>query len=175
MSAIKYLVSLIEKLAAGVALCLIVSMMTIVVTDVVLRYGFNSPLPWAYDIISLYIMPATFFLVISSAWTSNSHVNVDFFILKMPNIAQIIFHIFANILVAAILFIMIDVGYGRFMTAFERGNVIAGRIPWPTWPSYALVPFGFGLLFLRVVLEVFEGLFKLREHLAHGSTTTPRT
>ena len=43
--------------------------------------------------------------------------------------------------------------------SFAQGDVLAGAIPWPTWPALALVPFGCGLLALR---------------LAHRFRRTPR-
>ena len=53
------------------------AIMIIVFSDVVMRYAFNRPFSWAYDLISLYLMAGIFFLVLSEAYTSRAHVSVD--------------------------------------------------------------------------------------------------
>src|SRR3954469_23583600 len=53
------------------------AIMMIVFSDVIMRYVFNQPFSWAYDLISLYLMAGVFFLVLSEAYTSRAHVSVD--------------------------------------------------------------------------------------------------
>src|SRR3546814_20377637 len=37
-------------------------------------------------------------------------------------------------------------GAGRAWESYAAGDVLAGLIPWPTWPSIAPVPLGCGLM-----------------------------
>ena len=69
------------------------------------------------------------------------------------------------------------VGGLRAIDSFEQGDVLAGAIPWPTWPAFALVPFGAGLLALRLALDCLghlaslatgRDLVPLRRHAPHG-------
>ena len=42
------------------------SLMCVVVADVSLRYLFNAPLQWSYQVISSYLMPGLFFMAAST-------------------------------------------------------------------------------------------------------------
>ena len=52
----------IERLYRLVAATCLAAIMLIVAADVLLRYLFNAPLSWAFDLISLYLMAGVFFL-----------------------------------------------------------------------------------------------------------------
>ena len=58
-------ISVVESLWAALASVCLFAIMVIVFLDVGLRYIFNSPLGWSYDVISLYLMVALFFLTVS--------------------------------------------------------------------------------------------------------------
>ena len=51
--------------------------MVLVSTDVAMRYLFNHPLSWSYDVISMYLMATVFLLALSSTLRHNHHVRVD--------------------------------------------------------------------------------------------------
>ena len=54
----------IEKVTSAIAAALMFAIMIIVFSDVVMRYVFNRPFSWAYDLISIYVMAGVFFLYI---------------------------------------------------------------------------------------------------------------
>src|SRR3546814_13817026 len=45
-------------------------------------------------------------------------------------------------------------GAGRAWESYAAGDVLAGLIPWPTWPSIALVPLGAGLMTFRLFIHL---------------------
>ena len=53
------------------------ALMLVVVGDVSLRYLFNAPLQWSYEVISSYLMPGLFFMAVSHTLKANAHVAVD--------------------------------------------------------------------------------------------------
>ena len=67
----------IEKIGSFIAAMFMFLIMIIVFGDVVMRYVFNRPFSWAYDLIALYLMAGVFFLVLSEAYTNRAHVSVD--------------------------------------------------------------------------------------------------
>ena len=73
-----------EKIASTIAAVFMFAIMIIVFGDVVMRYAFNRPFSWAYDLISLYLMAGVFFLVLSEAYASRAHVSVDILQQKFP-------------------------------------------------------------------------------------------
>ena len=52
-------------------------LMCLVVADVSMRYLFNAPLQWSFEVISNYLMPGLFFLAVSHTLKAHSHVAVD--------------------------------------------------------------------------------------------------
>jgi TRAP-type C4-dicarboxylate transport system permease small subunit len=142
----------VERLTIRIALVMMFAVMIIVTADVFMRYIFNAPFSWAYDLISLYLMAGIFFLGLSQAYASGAHVSVDIlqqmFSPTGKRLAEIITAGVALIAFAA----MAKLGFERALDAWQSKDVMAGAIPWPTWPSIALMPLGAGLLCLRLAV-----------------------
>lgn len=144
----------LEYGASTAAALALFSIMLIVFADVLLRYLFNSPLSWSYDLISLYLMGAAFFFALSETLRRNHHVSVDILYLRLSLRARqlwkllgwsLSFALFAGIFVLAV------------RTSWSRwtgDNVVAGAIPWPTWIPAAIAAAGFLLLLARLALGV---------------------
>lgn len=144
----------LERLAIRIVLVMMFAVMMIVAADVFMRYVFNAPFSWAYDLISLYLMAGIFFLGLSQAYASGAHVSVDIlqqqFSPSGKRLAEIITAAVGLLAFAA----MTKLGYERALDAFISKDVLAGAIPWPTWPSIALMPLGAGLLCLRLAVTL---------------------
>ncbi|MEH2706570.1 TRAP transporter small permease [Bradyrhizobium elkanii] len=130
------------------------TIMMIVFGDVIMRYAFNKPFSWAYDLISLYLMAGIFFLVLSEAYASRAHVSVDILQQKFSPAMIRISEIVTCIVGIAIFSLIAYLGFLRAVDSFESADVMAGAIPWPMWPSIGLVPFGAGLITIRLVLHL---------------------
>jgi hypothetical protein len=66
----------VEQTATLLALGLMLAIMLVVTGDVLMRYLFNRPFTWAYDLIALYLMAGAFFFVLSDAYRVRAHVCV---------------------------------------------------------------------------------------------------
>lgn len=161
MKSLQSALVLVERIATGIAAIVMFAVMIIVSADVFMRYVFNSPFSWAYDLISLYLMAAVFFLVLSHAYIAGAHVSVDILQQKLhakPFRATEVITTAASF----VIFVLIAwVGWQRVVDSFEQGDVLAGAIPWPTWPALALVPFGCGLLAIRLAINFVGHLASL--------------
>jgi len=151
----------IERVVSSIAAFFMFAIMIIVFSDVVMRYGFNRPFSWAYDLISLYLMAGIFFLILSEAYASHAHVSVDILQQKfspaMIRVTEIV-----TCLVGITVFSLIAwLGLLRAIESFRASDVMAGGIPWPMWPSIGLVPLGSGLITLRLVLHLFGHIISL--------------
>lgn len=153
--------SAVELVAMTLALAMMFCVMGIVTSDVFMRYVFNRPFSWAYDLISLYLMAGIFFLALSQAYAVGAHVSVDIlhqaFSPRLKRVAEIV--IAGTGLVVFVL--IARIGFDRTLDALASHDVIAGAIPWPTWPAVALVPIGTGLLCLRLALHLVGHLASL--------------
>jgi TRAP-type C4-dicarboxylate transport system permease small subunit len=122
--------------------------------DVALRYLFNAPLSWSYDLISIYLMGAAFFLALSETLRLNQHVAVDIFYLRlsvrMRRVWKLLGWSLSCVLFAVILALALRTSWSRW----TADNVVAGAIPWPTWIPAAIAALGFALLLARLVLGV---------------------
>jgi TRAP-type C4-dicarboxylate transport system permease small subunit len=144
----------IERVTSSIAAFFMFAIMIIVFSDVVMRYVFNRPFSWAYDLISLYIMAGVFFLSLSGTYAVNGHISVDILLPRFSAIIQRVCIIISNLVGLAIFIPITWLGYQRALDNFTSGDVLAGAIPWPTWASAALVPVGAGILALRLAVHL---------------------
>ena len=153
--------STVEKIASTIAAAFMFAIMIIVFSDVIMRYAFNKPFSWAYDLISLYLMAGVFFLVLSEAYTDRAHVSVDIlqqkFSAPMIRLSEIVTCIVGITVFALIAWL----GFLRAVDSFRSSDVMAGAIPWPMWPSIGLVPFGAGLITLRLAAHLIGHVLSL--------------
>lgn len=154
MKSIERLIIYIEKLFEGVTALLMLLIMVIVVTDVSMRYFFNSPLIWAYDLIGLYLMAGVFFLSISSTYAMHKHIGVDIFVQKFTPTGRRLAEILTSLVAIPLFFLMVKVGVERAYSNWTNGDAMAGLIAWPTWIAAVLVPLGIGLLVLRMLFRL---------------------
>ena len=154
-------VATLEKIASTIAAIFMFAIMIIVFCDVIMRYAFNQPFSWAYDLISIYLMAGIFFLVLSEAYASNAHVSVDILQQKFPEPVKRLTEIVTCIVGIIVFSLIAWLGWLRAIDAFKSGDVMAGAIPWPMWPSIALVPFGAGVITIRLALHLVGHVLSL--------------
>jgi TRAP-type C4-dicarboxylate transport system permease small subunit len=151
----------IEKVGTVIASLLMFAVMVIVFSDVVMRYAFNHPFAWAYDLISLYIMAGLFYFILSSTYAARAHIGVDILYDAFPAGVKRAVDIVINGIGSVVFFLIAYIGLGRTLEAFHTGDVLSGAIPWPMWPAFALVPLGAGLLSMRLVLHTLASAYNL--------------
>jgi TRAP-type C4-dicarboxylate transport system permease small subunit len=151
----------LEKIASTIAAIFMFGIMIIVFCDVIMRYAFNQPFSWAYDLISIYLMAGIFFLVLSEAYASNAHVSVDILQQKFSPPVKRLSEIVTCIVGIIVFSLIAWLGLLRAVDAFKAGDVMAGAIPWPMWPSIALVPFGAGIISIRLALHLIGHVLSL--------------
>jgi TRAP-type C4-dicarboxylate transport system permease small subunit len=154
-------VGVVEKAVSTIAALFMFAIMMIVFTDVVMRYVFNRPFSWAYDLISLYLMAGVFFLILSEAYASHAHVSVDILQQKFSPAMIRVTEIVTCLVGITVFSLIAYLGFLRTVESFQANDVMAGGIPWPMWPSIGLVPFGAGLITLRLVLHLVAHVISL--------------
>jgi TRAP-type C4-dicarboxylate transport system permease small subunit len=153
--------AVLEKIASTIAAAFMFAIMIIVFSDVIMRYAFNRPFSWAYDLISIYLMAGIFFLVLSEAYASNAHVSVDILQQKFPDSVKRLTEIVTCVVGIIVFSLIAWLGWLRAIDAFKSCDVMAGAIPWPMWPSIALVPFGAGVITIRLALHLIGHVLSL--------------
>src|SRR4051812_4551864 len=137
------------------------AIMMIVFSDVIMRYVFNRPFSWAYDLISIYLMAGVFFLVLSEAYASRAHVSVDILQQKFSP-AMIRLSEIVTCLVGIVVFSLIAyLGFLRAVDSFQSADVMAGAIPSPMWPSIGPLPLGGGMITRRPSMHLICDVLSL--------------
>lgn len=142
-----------ERLAMGVAGMAMVAMMLLIVADVIARYFFHAPMFWSIDFISIYLMPAAFFMALADTLHKGQHINVDLLVNAVSPRASYTMHSLGMILS---LVVFAGFSWCAAIVAWEdfrAGSVSSGLIPWPTWIYSALMFIGCFLLLLRGVMR----------------------
>src|ERR1700730_11806811 len=151
----------IERALTVIAVVFLFVIMMLVVTDVFMRYVVNRPFAFTYDLIGLYLLAGVFFLTLSDALREHAHVGVDILLHRFSPAGRRLSEI-VTALVGLFVFVLISkVGFDRALDNFQQNDVLAGAIPWPTWLSAALVPFGCGVLVLRLALQLVGNVLSL--------------
>lgn len=141
-----------EDVLATIAGILIMLMMVLTALDVVMRYVFNAPLSWVFDIVTHYMLVASFFFSFSIALRFGEHVAVDYFVTKF-NAAHHRTALSVAWLACGFLAGVIAVTAAlEANLAWKQAEVIAGVIPWPIWVQKAIVAAGMVPLAGRLLL-----------------------
>lgn len=154
----------VERVAVIIGCGFLFVLMIIVTADVFMRYFLHQPLIWTHEVVTLYLMPAIFFLLLSDSMRAGAQVRVDIlrdhFPRPLRSLADGIGYIGA-----AIGFVLI--GYGGWkqcIDAIEHNEVVAGSIPWQVWPSFLLVAIGSLMLVVRLLIATSDGFRKPDTH-----------
>lgn len=134
----------------GVMLMLL---MLLVVADVALRYLFNAPLAWSYEMVSSYLMPGLFFLAVSHTLKAHGHVAVDILHNRMSRTTRYVMHAATSALAAPAFGLCAVVAAQHTWDEFQTGAVSTSGLGAPSWTTSILLPLGFGLLALRLTLN----------------------
>jgi TRAP-type C4-dicarboxylate transport system permease small subunit len=145
--------SALESLAGLLASACMFAIMAVVAVDVVLRYFFNAPLSWSYDVVSLYLMVALVFLSLAVTQRDGHHVRVDILSQRLPRSLRHLLGLLAGVPAAALMGGIAWLGAVKTGEDWQSHAVSAGAIPWPSWLTSVFVPIGMGLLALRLLLE----------------------
>lgn len=144
----------LDRAAASIAALALFAIMLVVFGDVLMRYVFNMPFSWSYDFISIYLMGASFFLVLSEAQRRSYHVSVDILYLRLSLRARRIGKLLCSLLALALFMTIVVLAVRTAWSRYEGDNVVAGAIAWPTWIPAAIAAAGFLLLLTRLALSV---------------------
>lgn len=143
----------IEWLTAVLAGLVIFVLMFLVTAEVFLRRVFNSPIPGQQDI-TILSMIAFGVLCISYCYRQAGHIRMDL-VLKLARgrtrwALNLMITLIALVTVSAIW----PGTWTHFVRSYDFGDSTFG-IGLVTWPSKLAVPVGLGLLWLRLVLEIW--------------------
>ncbi len=161
LEAVNVYLERIERAAGIAAALLMFVIMIIVACDVAMRYVFNRPFAWSYDLISIYLITALFYFSLSRTFTIHGHIGVDILQYYLPIWARRLCQIAVGLLGALLFALIAYLGTIRTYGEFEDGLVTSGYIEWPTWAAVVFVPIGSTMITLRLFLHALQHAISL--------------
>ena len=143
----------IERYLTYAATVIIIFVMVFICGEVVMRYIFNSPIPGHLEGAELFV-PIIVFFAISYTQSQRGHVGMTLIIDNLaPRVRQKteIVTLLLSVLTCAVL----SYFCGKYsLQLWEFDDVTMSPPYWRTWPSGAAISLGYGLIAMRLYLQV---------------------
>lgn len=154
----------VERICCYFAATLVFIMIFPTTADVILRYIFNSPLPEMIQL-SEFMMVGVVYLAIAYVQQLKEHIKIEAVTQWLPQKIQECLDIF-GFGIGLIICSIITWHSGRIAwEAWVTGDYTMGIVQFPLWPAKSILPFGMGLLSLRLTLDIILNIYNLRKHL----------
>lgn len=150
----------LDAICAKVTAVAIWLVMLAIVTDVVCRYVFDSPLMWLYDLVAIYFVNLVLYFMASETLRVRGHIALDLHARLLPERAWALLQGVAWCAVAGVMLLMVWVVVGSTLESWKIREVHPGLYEWPVWLEKGLVALGLLLLLLRVLLRLFGFLLR---------------
>ncbi len=140
-----------EQVCMAVAVLAVLLMMLITSWDAVARYVFHAPLPWAFQLITYYLLGTALYLAVSATFSHGDHINIDLFRPHIPRRLRSALDAVWSLLAMLVFGI---IGWGGFQSlahAWERHEFLPGYFVWPAWLAYLPIVLGSSLMALRLL------------------------
>jgi TRAP-type mannitol/chloroaromatic compound transport system permease small subunit len=152
---------LIQK-QGNIASLLIMPLLFVVVYEVFMRYGFNRPTIWGFEV-TMFIYGMHYMFGLSYMDYHEGHVKVDVFVTRLPLKAQLII----KILVHCIISLPVLTGLIIWTTLFGISSTQYLEKNWTSWAPYIwpykdLMALGFLFLFLQDISNLLKTIKKLK-------------
>lgn len=142
----------LEQLLLVGAVLVILFEMLFVCAEVVMRYGFNSPIPGHLEGSEL-LMPLIVFFALSYTQATNGHVGMDLLLANLPARPRRLATM-GTLLLSIFVCAVIAYFSGRNALQLWRYDDVTMTPPYfHTWPSAAAIPIGYGLIAFRMFLQ----------------------
>ena len=153
--AMRRVIDAIDAVLMAIGCLMLFALMLVVVADVTLRYLFNAPLQWSYQVISSYLMPGLFFMAVSHTLKSNAHVAVDILHNYVSARMRYVFAAVCNALATPVFALCTVVSAQNTLNDFLTAAESTSGLAVPTWTVSLMLPLGFGMLTLRLAINAF--------------------
>ncbi len=155
-------ISRFDKFLAEFSGWIVFIMMFCISYDVGMRYLFDMPTTWSFEI-STYMMVLVVFL--SAPWTlpARGHVNVDIFVRNLSTKKRAIVDILTSFMAAIYLAVFSWQAWRFTYEAWEGGIRSTQYLAWPLWPMRMFLVIGGFFLFLEFVLVIIRNIRLLKD------------
>ena len=141
---------------------LVLPLIGVIVWEVIMRYGFNAPTSWAFEL-TVFLYGVHYSIALAYAHKHNTHVSIDVFEARLAEKPRLKLRIFTN----TVLFIP-TIGLLTYYTC------VMAATSWQQWehassswapavyPYKTLMAIGFVLLFLQGIAKLIQDIRSLK-------------
>ncbi len=154
-----------EKLAEFAGWIVVVMMLTITY-DVAMRYIFNAPTTWSFEVNRYMLIMVVF---IGGAWTlpAGGHVSVDIAVERVSKKKRLILDLVTSLMAAFYVLIFLVESIAFTWDAFVHGVKSTEYLAWPLWPIRSFLVIGGFLLFLEYLIRIIKAVAVLTGRLPY--------
>lgn len=156
LATIKKVIRALSYAACCAGMLLIIPLMLMTTSDVISRSFFNKPIAGSFEL-SEYLLAVIILLAAAYTQQVKGHVWVDFFTVKFSQPVQNVFRVATDLASLFIIAVLVVMGY---VQAHEE-RAVSDMLRIPQWPFKMLVCVGGLLLWLELLLDLFESMGKV--------------
>ncbi|MDA7424802.1 TRAP transporter small permease subunit [Thalassococcus lentus] len=159
LSAFDHALLRLERGFALVSGLAVFSLMLLAVVSVSGRNAINAPLPGYVDWIEQ-VMPLIAFMGVSFVMREGGHIRMDILVSALKGRALYSVELITTLAVLLLMALMVWGSWAHFQRSFDFGAPMWSRdssmdIALPIWPAKLMAPLAFGVLCLRLCLQVW--------------------
>ena len=142
---------------------LVLPLIGVVVWEVMMRYGFNAPTSWAFEL-TVFLYGAHYCFALAFAHKHNTHVAIDIFEARLAERPRTILRVVTN----AVLFLP-TIGLLTYYicvlaaNSWQQWEHASSSWAPPIYPVKTLMAFGFILFFLQGVAKLLQDIRSLKK------------
>jgi TRAP-type C4-dicarboxylate transport system permease small subunit len=142
---------------------LIVLMAFLASYGVIRRYIFESPEPYSYELSMMFLL-WTFVLALAYLEKLDGHLRVDFFVVLLPKrIRAFLLSVVGPVAGFIFCAVLTWEGWTVAMYSLETGEKSMSIWAVPLFPVKIVIPIGYGLLCIVLLLKIIQGILKTKE------------
>jgi len=159
MKSLRALEKFLNNVAGGIILA---GMMLLVTGDVIRRLAFKSPIHGTTELVE-FMMVGLLYLTLANTQAIKAHINIDLLVQHLSPKARLLCEVISYFLGLVVFSLITWQGIKSSAYAWKINEITFGVIRFPLFPSKMIIPIGSFFLCLRFVLDLMDGLGKLRK------------
>jgi TRAP-type C4-dicarboxylate transport system permease small subunit len=127
------------------------------------RYLFKSPEPYSYELSTMFLL-WTFVLALAYLEKLDMHLRVDFFIVLLPKKCRLfLLNVTGPLIGLVFCSVLTWEGWTAALYSLEIGEKSMSIWAVPLFPVKIVIPVGYGLLCIVLLLKIIRGCLNLRD------------
>ncbi|HJX12027.1 MAG TPA: TRAP transporter small permease [Dehalococcoidales bacterium] len=149
-------IGMLSRAFGMVAVVILAAMMMLTVSDIFMRFFFNSPITASVEITESLMVGVAF---LGFAWcaVNGAHIKVDLLVVRLPRRAQGIFDSFNSLALLGVCAVFAYQAFSESMVA-RRDRIESIVTGMPFYPFYLIVAFGFILMLLVMIILLVRSI-----------------